>query len=166
MFTFLPNLNDTLYYSLQLVIVIQLLITVSFFQASKLTAKSGIFANTTEVLNVLVRLNNIARSSKDLILSAAVLLNWVIEEGEAGRKETVLKCQFTAEQLRLVSSPPHCRRYSAMLMSAAIVWERTSPKLYDDMYNSGLLVLPNRETLRRLITGLSVKEGLEVGTVK
>ena len=38
--------------------------------------------------------------------------------------------------------------------------------MYDDMYNSGLLVWPNREILRRLTTLLSGKEGLEVGTVK
>lgn len=139
---------------------------VSVRKASKLTAKCGIFANTTEVLNVLARPMNIACSSKDLILSAAEILDRVIEKREDGSEESAVKCQFAAEQLRLVSSPPHCRRYSAMLMSAAMVWERTSPKLYDDLYNSGLLVLPNRETLRRLTTELSVKEGLKVGTVK
>ena len=114
----------------------------------------------------MARQKNIARSSKDLILSVAVLLDRVIEEREDSLEETALKCQFTAEQLRLVSSPPHCRRYSAMLMSAAMVWERTSRKLYDDMYNSVLFIQPNRETLRRLTTGLRVKEGLEVGTIK
>ena len=114
----------------------------------------------------MARLKNIARSSKNLILSAAILLDRIIEEGEDSREETASKCQFTAEQLRLVSSPRHCRRYSAMLMSAAMVWERTSPKLYDEMYNSGFFIPPNRETLRRLTKGLGVKEGLEVGTIK
>ena len=47
-----------------------------------------------------------------------------------------------------------------------MVSERTSPKLYDDQYNSCLLVLPNREILKRLTTGLSVKEGLEACTAK
>ena len=51
-------------------------------------------------------------------------------------------------------------------MSAAMVCERTSPKLYDDLNNSCLLVLPNREIPKRLNTRLSVKEGIEVCTVK
>ena len=38
--------------------------------------------------------------------------------------------------------------------------------MYDEMYNSGFFILPNRETLRRLTTGLGVKEGLEVGPIK
>ena len=117
---------------------------------------SGILANTTEVLNVLARLKNVTRSSKDLIFSAAELLNRVMEEGEDGSKESALKCQFAADQLRLVSSPSHCRRYNAMLMSDAMVCERTNPKLYDDLFDSCLLVPPNRETLRRMTTGLSV----------
>jgi hypothetical protein len=51
-------------------------------------------------------------------------------------------------------------------MSAAMVWDRTSPKLYEDLFNSNLLVLPHRSTLRRLTSALSVKEGLEIGTIK
>ena len=51
-------------------------------------------------------------------------------------------------------------------MSLAVVWDRTSPKLYEDLYHSGVLVLPHRTTLRRLTSALSVKEGLEVGTVQ
>ena len=60
------------------------------FQASKLIAKSGIFANTTEVFIVLARLKNIALSSKDHILSAAELLDQVIKEGEDGSDESAL----------------------------------------------------------------------------
>ena len=51
-------------------------------------------------------------------------------------------------------------------MSAAMVWDRTGPKLYGDLYNSGLLVFPNRSILRRLTSALSVKEGVEVGIIK
>ena len=61
-----------------------------FLQASKLIAKSGNFANTTEVLNVLARMKNIARISDDHILSAAELLDRAIKEGEDGSEESAL----------------------------------------------------------------------------
>ena len=137
---------------------------ISVCKASKLTTKSGTFCNTTEVLNVLARLKTIHANSRDIMLSAADLLDQVSKEGE--NEEAILKCQFAAEQLRLVSTPPNRRRYSPMLMNAAMVWDRTSAKLYDDLYTSSLLVLPHRSTLRRLTSALNVKEGLEAGTIK
>ena len=47
-----------------------------------------------------------------------------------------------------------------------MVCERTSHKLHDDLFNFCLLGLPNREILKRMTTELSLKEGLEVCTVK
>ena len=52
------------------------------------------------------------------------------------------------------------------LMSTALVWSRTSPRLCEDMRSSGLLILPHRVTLRRLTSALSVQDGLEIGTIK
>lgn len=53
-----------------------------------------------------------------------------------------------------------------MLMSTAMVWYRTSPKLYDNLYNSDLLVLLHRLILRRLTFAFSTKKGQEVRTIK
>ena len=51
-------------------------------------------------------------------------------------------------------------------MSLAMVWDRASPKSYNDLYASGLFCLPSNQTLRRLTSALSVREGLEAGTVQ
>ena len=128
-----------------------------------LTAKPGLFQSTTEVLNVLARLKSLKLSAKDLIVSAANLLDRATE-ADSGDRLTV--CQFVAEQLRLVSVPANRRRYSQALMSLAVVWDRTSPKLYEDLCHSSVLLLPHKKTLRRITSALSVREGLEIGTEK
>ena len=73
-------------------------------------------------------------------------------------------CRFAAKQLRLGIMPANARRYSTMLLSTAMIWARTSAKLYDDIQESGLMILPHKTTLRRLTSGLNVKEGLDEGT--
>ena len=95
-------------------------------------------------------------NSKDIMTTAADLLERVSNNG--CDEEALNKCQFAAEQLRLFCMPSNCRRYSPMLMSAALVWDSISPKLYDDIYNSSLLVLPHRSTLRKLTAALNIKE--------
>ena len=130
--------------------------------AAGLTAEFGSFQSTAEVLNVLARLKSLNIAAKDLIASAADLLD---RAAEADGGDDLSICQFVAEQLRLASVPARGRRYSQALMSLAVVWDRTSPKLYEDLCRSSVLLLPHRKTLRRLTSALSVREGLEVGTV-
>ena len=48
----------------------------------------------------------------------------------------------------------------------ALVWFRTSSKLYEDLYHSNLLILPHMSTLRRLTSALNLKEGLDPATIK
>lgn len=50
-------------------------------------------------------------------------------------------------------------------MTRAAVWDRTAPKLYQDLCNSGIMCLPGRAVLRRLTSALCMKSGLEVGTM-
>lgn len=129
--------------------------------AAGLTAKPGVFQSTAEVLNVLARLKSLGPSAVDYRGAAIELIERSVE---TDAEENV--CQFAAEQLRLTSVPPKRRRYSQTLMSLAVVWDRTSPKLYEELCRSGVLVLPNKSTLRRLTSALSVREGLEIGTVQ
>lgn len=131
--------------------------------AAGLTSKPGFFQSTGEVLNVLARLKSLRPSTTDLRGVAAELLDQAVEADGA---DDLSVCQFAAEQLRLSSVPPKRRRYSQALMSLAVVWDRTSPKLYEDLHHSGVLILPHKTTLRRLTSALSVKEGLEIGTVQ
>ncbi|KAF0287545.1 hypothetical protein FJT64_014052 [Amphibalanus amphitrite] len=128
-----------------------------------LTARPGIFQSTAEVLNVLARLKSLQPCATDLKCAAAELIERAVA---ADRNDGLNVCQFAAEQLRLSSVPPNRRRYSQTLMSLAVVWDRTSPKLYQDLCHSGVLILPHKTALRRLTSALSVREGLEAGTVQ
>ena len=133
--------------------------------AAGLTSKPGCFQSTAEVLNVLARLKSSHLSAMDLRGAAAKLLDRAVEADGDGADELNV-CHFAAEQLRLASVPPNRRRYSQSLMSLAVVWDRTSPKLYEDLSHSGVLILPHKTALRRLTSALSVREGLEIGTVQ
>ena len=130
--------------------------------AAGLTAEPGIFHSAAEVLNVMARLKSMPPDNMDLKSAAAELLDRAVDADGADELNV---CQFAAEQLRLASVPPNRRRYSQALMSLAVVWDRTSPKLYEDLCHSGVVVLPHKTTLRRLTSALSVREGLEIGTV-
>ena len=137
-------------------------VEVSLRHVAGLTEKSGYFQTTSEILNVLARLKSVSLNVKDLTTAATELLD---RAGQADSDEFAV-CQFASEQLRLALTPVHQRRYSPALMSLAVVWERTSPRLYQDLCQSAVLALPHRSTLRRLTSALSVKEGLEIGTIK
>ena len=135
----------------------------SLHHVAGLTARPGIFQNTAEVLNVLARLKSLQPCATDLMCAAAELIKRAVDgDGFDGLNV----CQFAAEQLRLASVSPNRRRYSQTLMSLAVVWDRTSPKLYQDLCHSGVLILPHKTALRRLTSALSVREGLEAGTVQ
>ena len=129
--------------------------------AAGLTAEPDIFQSAAEVLNVMARLKSL-RHDAELMSAAAELLERSVEADGA---DDLSVCQFAAEQLRLASVPPNRWRYSQALMSLAVVWDRTSPKLYEDQCHSGVVILPHKTTLRRLTSALIVSEGLEIGTV-
>ena len=113
-------------------------------KASKLTNKSGICGSTTEVLAILALLKTLTVDRKTAMNYAAELLDTTNVEFSSYQQS-----QFIPEQLRLSPLPSHGRRYSSSLMSIALVWFRTSPKLYEDLYHSNLLILPHVSTLRR-----------------
>ena len=130
-------------------------------KASKLTNKSGICGSTTEVLNILALLKTLTVDSKTAMNYAAELLDTTNDEFSSYQQS-----QFIAEQLRLALLPSHGQRYSSSLMSIALVWFSISPKLYEDLYHSNLLILPHMSPLRRLTSALNLKEGLDPATVK
>ena len=86
---------------------------------------------------------------------AATILEKIHSDGDQDNIHPL--CSFTAEQLRLLSSPPNSRRYSPFLLSNAAVWERTSPHLYKLLYCSGTFCLPHPKTLKK--THVSTESG-------
>jgi len=73
------------------------------------------------------------------------------------------KLSFVAEQLSLVMiKGPRRRRYSPDLLTMSCVWRNTSPALYRQIKNEGVLTLPTAKYVRRLSSGLDVDSGFEV----
>lgn len=130
-------------------------------QASNFMVKSGTFSTTTKVLNILSCFKTLTVDTSDKMTTTEEFFNTVSKD--CCNKEAFLLCQFASEQLRLVSM---CRCYSLMFMTAAMVWYRTSPKLYNNLYSPGFLGLPHRTRIRRVTSVLSVKDGFKVGTMK
>ena len=132
---------------------------------SGITRKPGFVGRISDIQNILARLKNLLPNGQDALMAAADLLDIAadIDEDEEDQRSAVAR--FTAEQLRLVVQPPKGRRYNSALMTKAMVWERTSPKLYQELRNSGILCLPSKAILRRLTSALSVTAGLDDGTM-
>lgn len=75
-------------------------------------------------------------------LEAAVkILEFVSEEGE---DEVRMAAIFAAEQLRIVSKPPGATKYFSLLMGNTVIREKTSPKVYELLYDSAMFRLHNR----------------------
>ena len=60
---------------------------------------------------------------------------------------------------------PRNRRYSPLTLSNAIVWDRTSPKLYKVVQKSTMFCVPTSKTLRHLISALQVGTDLNSGAI-
>ena len=92
--------------------------------AGDLTAKPGVFSSTTEVHNVMARLkvmdmNVYDLNENDKLNAAAEVLEKATDDKESSFPGQF--GQFSAEQLRLRTTPVQRRRYSPMLLSAAMV---------------------------------------------
>ena len=125
--------------------------------------KSDRFASVAEVVNVLARVKHMDADAQDRLEVAAQMLDAVA--GSAAEENMSVVTAFASEQLRLVTKPSRQRRYSSLTLSNAIVWDRTSPKLYKLMQESSMFCLPTAKTLRRLTSALQVSSGLSSGTM-
>ena len=70
------------------------------------------------------------------------------------------KIAFLAEQLSLVYSSPHGRRYSPSLIAMAYMWQSVSPALYKQVQLEGILTLPPAKYVRTLSS--SIGDDLEL----
>ena len=82
----------------------------------------------SEVLNDLARINNTLICPQHHLEMVATILAKIRVNGV---QESI--CFFTAQQLRLLSSPPNSRKYSPFLLSNTAVRERTSLHLYNNI---------------------------------
>lgn len=135
----------------------------SSLQVADITAKLGHFCTVDEVVNVLARVKDLTTDTRDQLEAAATILDTLTQQRV--EDEVRLVATFAAEQLRLVSRSRRSRRYSPFLLGNAVIWNRTSPKLYQAMHNSALFCLPHPRTLRRLTSALQPKSGLDSATM-
>ncbi|KAF0314767.1 Transposable element P transposase [Amphibalanus amphitrite] len=125
--------------------------------------KTERFTSVAEVVNVLARVKHLNADAQDHLEVAAQLLDAVA--GSSAEEKMCQVAAFASEQLRLAVKPSRKRRYSSSILSNAIAWDRTSPKLYRMMQESAMFCLPTSKTLRRLTSALQVGTGLNSGTM-
>ena len=127
--------------------------------------KSQKFSTTSQVLNVLARLKTLFVDTASRLQFAAQGLDDICDDLSSDDVSTRPLLTFAAEQLRLVTKQSNGRRYSSNLLGNAVVWERSSPKLYDQLQRSALFCLPTSKTLRRLTSALQMGTGLDEATM-
>lgn len=106
------------------------------------------FARSSEVLNIIAFLNNQAEedNTRDQLIDDICLLQGVCCELQDGQE----KMTFILEQLELLQKHSCQRRYSSFLLANAVMWQKTSPALYNQLLNEQVLTLPIVSHLKRL----------------
>jgi hypothetical protein len=101
-------------------------------------------ATCAQVLNILSFLKNSKESqSRNKLQHCISLIESVLEEEEESESAHDVKLQFVAEQLQLLQSRTYQRRYSLKFLATCVLWENTSPNLYRQLVEDGLMTLPN-----------------------
>ena len=130
---------------------------------SDICSVPGKLSSVSEVLNVLARLKSVSVDTPARLLSAATILDAIVESND--NDDICAAVTFCAEQLRLIAKPAKTRRYSQTLLGSAVIWDRISPKLYSVLQQSSMLCLPHSRTLRRLTSALQVSSGIDSATM-
>lgn len=120
----------------------------------------------SEVLTAVVFLNNLSTASlppKDTVEFACTILESMLPDLE---EESHKKLTFLMEQLQLVLKGPKQRRYSSFILTTAMMWQMTSPALYNQILSETVLTLPSVRYLKRLSSALAVSAGLSDETLQ
>ena len=123
------------------------------------------FVRASEVQNAVVFLNNMSETNlpaQDKIEFAISVLEDLLPDLESDAQG---KLSFILEQLDLVLKSPKSRRYSPYLLAMAMMWHSTSPALYQQLRNEGILTMPSVRHLRRLSSALNIDGSLSTSTV-
>jgi len=69
--------------------------------------------------------------------------------------------KFIAEQISLLFTSKHQRRYSTELLMVAYIVFATSSRAYERLMEENVIILPSTKTLRKITLNLSSKSGLD-----
>ena len=117
----------------------------------------------TDVTNILAFLNSFADSSQQKYIGledCIEQLNSTIQNDQSLSVEVAQKLSFLVDQLQLALQPSKSRRYRANYLWTCIKWLKTSPALYKQILQDGLLTLPSISHLKRLSNAYSLETGL------
>jgi hypothetical protein len=79
-------------------------------------------------------------------------------------EEMQKKMSFLLEQLELLQKTPKQRRYTSFLLATAMMWQMTSPALYNQLLGEHIITLPCVRQLKRLSSALTVDGTLSDST--
>lgn len=115
------------------------------------------------VLNIFVRVKNIDEeteketSSKITIEHCSKLLEEITPDLD---EDTGKKISFLTEQLNLSIVHKNARRYSSDILCQAVLWDCTSPALYRQIHQNGILTIPSPKHVQRLKVPFSAESGI------
>lgn len=103
----------------------------------------NLVSTCAQVLNILSFLKNSLDSQTNNKLDHCIsLIESALEDQEEGSKISV-KLHFIAEQICLLRTGTHQRRYSLKFLASCVLWENTSPNLYRQLVEEDLMTLPS-----------------------
>ena len=104
-------------------------------------------------------------ASKEIQKTDEEIIHEVVEILSSERFEGNAKVQFCAEQLSLGIVQPKGRRYSPPLLAMAVLWQQTSPALYNLILSSNVVSLPSVRWVLRLSSALNMDFELTESTI-
>ena len=117
------------------------------------------------MLNIISFLKSASESTlpnNDGISYCVTILEGVINEATPTKKR---KLEFIKEQLILATKTKKNRRYSAIILAMAVMWDNISPALYRHIVAEDFLTLPVEKHVRRL-SGPTMSTGLPDATIE
>jgi hypothetical protein len=105
----------------------------------------GTINRCSQVLNILSFLKAISEATlpqDDTLQHCILLLESLLPTVDEDCKR---KLCFISEQLNLATKTRHQRRYSALLLATAVMWDNVSPALYNQIVADDLMSLPGEK---------------------
>ena len=138
----------------------QLIIPSSSYKHILSANKVALFS---QVLNLMVFAKNKQPQSKTEVQQFQTNLRRLINDFilTTENEQQILFLKFFAEQIDLVFTSKHQRRYSAELLMMTYIIFATSPRAYERLMEEQLLMLPSSKTLKKITMNLDSKTGLD-----
>ncbi|TRY63821.1 hypothetical protein TCAL_15225, partial [Tigriopus californicus] len=128
---------------------------------------NGCIWSVSSLQNVLAHMKNVLPEQIEDITNVR---NTIIDRMElfkslAPDSAKAASMSFLQEQVELLLKEKNGRKYSSSLLACALLWMNTSPALYKQILNDGVLALPSVSRLRSLSSGLNMEPKVSTSTL-